>query len=192
MQKEYNNLSEILDDMKKKMSNAKEHLKQELNRIRTGRANPALLEDIHVDVYGTQMRLKDISNITVPEARQLLITPFDTNNINSIGKSIEKANIGFMPIIEGNAIRINIPPMDESQRMKEVKRIKEEGEKEGKVPIRNIRREFNNIVKDQKKRHDVSEDMIRKEEKEIQKITDSFCNEIDAMIIAKEKEIMSI
>src|SRR5262249_5243225 len=110
-----------LDQTKSKMVAAIEHLKHELNSIRTGRANPGMLDHVTVEVYGSQMRIKELASITTPEPRQLLITPFDRSHASAIGKAIEKANLGFMPIVDGNAVRIKIPAMDENMRKEMVK-----------------------------------------------------------------------
>src|SRR5215211_2343184 len=108
----------ILDDTKTKMTAAIEHLKNDLKNIRTGRANPGMVEHVMVEVYGSSMRLKDIAAISAPESRQLLITPFDPQNAGVVGKAIEKANIGLMPIVDGHTVRIKIPPMTEEIRKK--------------------------------------------------------------------------
>ncbi len=183
--------SSTLKQATKKMQEAKEHLQTELNNIRSGRANPALLDAISVEVYGAKMRLKDIANITTPEARQLLVTPFDSNNTGAIGKAIEKANIGINPIVDANMVRLNVPPMDEAQRKDKVKLAKKKGE-DSKVTIRNIRRDSNETVKRLKNNNEIGEDVMHSQEKEIQKITDQFCKEIDDIIILKEKDILSI
>ena len=173
------------------MTAAIEHLKNDLKNIRTGRANPGMVEHVMVEVYGSQMRLKDIASITVPESRQLLITPFDPQNASTIGKSIEKANIGFMPIVDGHTIRIKIPPMTEELRKKMAKICHEEREKT-KVSIRNIRRDANEAVRKQKADGEIAEDMMKKTEKNIQELTDKFCKEADELSEKKEKEIETI
>lgn len=181
----------IIDETKTKMSSALEHFKNELKNIRTGRANPGMVEHIMVEVYGSPMRLKDIASITVPESRQLLITPFDPKNASVIGKSIEKANIGFMPIVDGGTIRIKIPPMTEELRKKMAKICHEEREK-AKVSIRNIRRDANELVRKQKADGEIAEDLMKKFEKNIQELTDKFCKEADDLSEKKEKEISTI
>ena len=178
-------------EAKTKMAAAIEHFKAELKYIRTGRANPGLLDSVMVEVYGTNMKLRDIANITVPEARQLLISPFDGNNASAIGKSIEKANLGFQPIVDGNAVRINIPAMDESVRKDMVKLCKKRGE-EAKVSIRNIRRDANDQARKQKASGDIAEDQLNRIEKEIQELTNKFCEEADKLCAAKEKEVCEI
>lgn len=184
-------MSQILDQTKNKMAAAIEHLKNELKNIRTGRANPGMVEHVMVDVYGSSMRLKDIASITTPESRQLLITPFDPKNTSMIGKSIEKANIGFMPIVDGNMVRIKIPPMTEELRKKMAKLCHEESEK-SKISIRNIRREANEAVRKQKADGEIPEDRLKKFEKEIQELTDKFCKEVESIAEKKEKEISVI
>ncbi len=181
----------ILDQTKAKMLAAIEHLKNDLKNIRTGRANPGIVEHVMVEVYGSPMRLKDIASISAPEARQLLITPFDPQNANTVGKAIEKANLGLMPIVDGHAIRIKIPPMTEEIRKKMAKICHEEKEKT-KVSIRNIRRDSNELARKQKADGDIAEDAMKKLEKSIQELTDKFCKEADELAEKKEKEISTI
>src|SRR4051794_13824115 len=111
----------MTDQTKAKMTTAVDHFKNELKNIRTGRANAGMVEHVTVEVYGSPMRLKDIASISTPDARQLLISPFDAQNVNAIGKAIERANLGFVPIVDGNAVRIKIPPMTEEIRKKMAK-----------------------------------------------------------------------
>lgn len=181
----------IVDQTKTKMTVAIDHFKNELRNIRTGRANPGMVEHVMVEVYGSPMRLKDIASISTPESRQLLITPFDPKNTQVIGKAIEKANLGFMPIVEGNVVRIKIPPMTEELRKKMAKMCHDEREK-AKVSIRNIRRDANESVRKQKADGDLAEDLMKKLEKSIQELTDKFCKEADDLSEKKEKEISTI
>src|ERR1700722_18285702 len=179
----------VVDQTKEKMKTAIEHLKDELKKIRTGHANPAMLDTVSVEVYGSQMRLRDVASITTPEPRQLLITPYDAKNSAAIGKSIEKANLGFMPIVEANVVRINIPPMDESVR-KEMVKICNKKREEAKVSIRNVRQDGNKLARAQKSSGDIGEDIMKKLEKDIQELTDKFCKEVDELTAKKEKEVM--
>lgn len=181
----------ILDQTKAKMLAAIEHFKSDLKNIRTGRANPGMVEHVMVEVYGSPMRLKDIASISAPESRQLLITPFDPQNANTIGKAIEKANLGLMPIVDGHSIRIKIPPMTEEIRKKMAKICHEEKEKT-KVSIRNIRRDSNELARKQKADGNIAEDAMKKIEKNIQELTDKFCKEADELAEKKEKEISTI
>lgn len=181
----------IIDQTEQKMKASIEHLSDELKKIRTGQANPAMLENVNVEVYGTNMKLRDIASITTPEPRQLLVTPYDANNTQVIGKGIEKANLGFRPIVDGNAVRINIPQMDESVRQEMVKLCHKRRE-EAKVSIRNVRRESNEAVRKQKADGDIGEDLEKKYEKEIQTLTDKYCKEADDHSAVKEKEVSTI
>jgi len=178
-------------DINEAMEAAIQHLKQELKSIRTGRANPAILDNVMVEVYGSQMRLKDLANITVPESRQLLISPYDANNVNMIAKGIEIANLSVQVIADGNVVRINIPPMDESIRKDMVKLCKTKNES-AKVAIREIRRKFNDLIRKQKSEGEIPEDMMKQKEKKIQELTDKFCKLSDDVCKDKEKEILEI
>lgn len=179
------------EDTKTKMREAIEHFKKELNNLRSGRSNPAMLDSVMVEVYGTQMRLKELANVTAPESRQLLITPFDPQTAGPIAKGIEKSNLGLQPILEGNVIRINIPPMDESMRKEIVKQAKRKCE-EAKVAIREVRRKGNELVRKQKADAEITEDQMKKGEKEIQDLTDKHCKQADELFTVKEKEIMTV
>ncbi|KAF3362538.1 Ribosome-recycling factor [Chlamydiales bacterium STE3] len=181
----------VLDDTKAKMAAAIEHLKTELKGIRTGKANPSMLDTVQVEIYGTMMRIKDFASVTSPEMRQLLITPFDPQNLHAIAKGIEKANLGLQPIVDGNAVRLRIPQMDESVRKEMVKICHKKGE-EAKVSIRNVRREANELIRKQKSNGEIPEDQMKKIEKQIQEQTDKFCKEADTITEQKEKEVMHV
>jgi len=181
----------ILKKTEEKMQTALEHLRNELKKIRTGLASPAMVEDVSVDVYGTQMRLRDVASISCPETRQILVTPYDANNASVIGKGIEKANLGFMPIVDGNAVRINIPVMDASVRNEMVKLCHKRRE-EAKISIRNVRRESNDNVRKQKASGEMAEDLMKKFEKDIQELTDKFCSQADYITEQKEREVSTI
>lgn len=179
------------DQTKEKMLSAIEHFKNELKSIRTGRANPAMLDHVTVEVYGSQMRIKELASITVPESRQILITPFDHTNKGAIAKAIEKANLGFMPMVDGNLVRIKIPPMDEGMRKEMIKLVSKRAE-EAKVGIRNIRRDANELARKQKADGEIPEDLLKKLEKGIQELTDKYCREVDDLAQKKEQEISTI
>ena len=181
----------IQEQTKAKMLAAIEHFKNDLKNIRTGRANPGMVEGVVVEVYGSPMRIKDIASISVPDSRQLLITPFDPRNSSAIGKAIEKSNIGLMPIVDGNGIRIKIPQMTEEIRKKMAKICQDEKEKT-KVSIRNIRREANETARKQKTDGHIAEDVMKKLEKSIQELTDKYCKEAEDLSEKKEKEISTI
>ncbi len=150
-----------------------------------------MFDGVVVEVYGAQMRIKELANVTVPESRQLLISPFDPQTAGAIAKGIEKANLNLQPVVEGQAIRINVPPMDESMRKQIVKQGKQKAE-DTKITIREIRRKNNELVRKQKTDGMITEDVMKKEEKGIQELTDKFCKEIDDLFTAKEKEIMTV
>ncbi len=181
----------IVEETKKKMRASIDHFKQDLKNLRTGRANPSVLDGVSVEVYGSQMRLKELANVTAPEARQLLVTPFDPQTAGAISKGIEKANLNLQPILDGHVIRINIPPMDEATRKEMVKQGKKKVE-ETKVVIREIRRKNNELVRKQKADGDLTEDVMKKMEKNIQELTDQCCKEVDDLMATKEKEIMTV
>lgn len=182
---------DIIAQTKAKMKAAMEHLKEELKGIRTGRANTAMLDNVMVETYGSQMRVKDVSSITAPDARQLLITPFDPQTKGSIGKAIEKANLGFLPIVDGSVVRIKIPPMDDNMR-KEMGKMCHKKREEAKVSVRNIRRDANDFIRKQKADGELAEDRLKVLEKNIQTLTDEFCKEADSLSEKKEKEISMI
>lgn len=181
----------VVDDTKKKMQDALEHFKKELSNLRTGRANPGILDSVPIEVYGTQMRIRELANITIPEPRQILVTPFDPQTAGSISKSIEKANLGLHPILEGHQIRINIPPLDENMRKEIVKQGKKKTE-DAKIAIREVRRKGNDTLRKQKADGEITEDEMKKSEKKVQELTDDFCKQVDELFAAKEKEILTV
>lgn len=180
----------ILDQTKKHMSQAIDHLKDDLKKIRTGQANPSLLDPVRATVYGSQMSLNQLATISSPEPRQLLIKPFDQNNKGAIAKAIEACHLGVNPVIEGDAIRITIPLMDEAKRKEMAKICHEKGEN-AKISIRNTRREGNDEAKKQKS-EGLSEDEIKGLEKQIQNLTDDFCKQVDELVKTKEKDILTV
>lgn len=184
-------MNQYLDQAKTKMAAAIEHFKEELKTIRTGRATPGMVEGVTIEAYGGQMRIKELATITAPEPRQLLINPFDHQMKGPIAKSIEKANLGFLVIVDGNAIRIKIPEMDGTQRKKMITRCHEECEK-AKVVIRNLRRDANEAVRKQKSDGIIAEDEMKRLEKQIQDLTDKACKDADDFAVKKEKEISTV
>lgn len=179
------------NEVKTAMQSAVEHLKGDLKGLRTNRANAAILDTVAVEVYGAKMKLKELANITVPEPRQLVVAPFDRNNLNPISKAIESANLNLQPRVDGHVIRITFPPMDESLRKEIAKQCKKFGEA-AKVAVRDIRGRFMKEAKKKKEDKTITEDEQKREEKQVQEATDSFCKEIDALVVKKEKEILEI
>lgn len=165
-----------------------DHFVQELKNIRTGRANPGMLDNVSVEIYGAQMRLRDVASVSAPEPRQLLVTPFDPKTTAAVGKSIEKANLGFMPIVEANLVRINIPTMDQAVRKEMIKLLHKKRE-EAKVSIRHVRGKHNKSLK---ANDSIADDEIKKGEKQIQELTDQFCKKIDDASQEKENDISTI
>lgn len=184
-------MSSVPDQTKTKMQASVDHFKQDLKGLRSNRANPAILENVMVEAYGAQMRIKELAAISVPEARQLMISPFDPQTSAAIAKGIEKANLNLQPIVEGQIIRIMIPPMDENMRKDIVKQAKKKAE-DSKIAIRETRRKGNEQVRKLKTDGQLDEDAMKKAEKAIQDYTDKFCKEIDDLFTAKEKEILTV
>ncbi|MGR3973726.1 MAG: ribosome recycling factor [Candidatus Rhabdochlamydia sp.] len=179
------------NEVKAKMQVTLDHFKQELKNLRTNRANPGVVEGVSVEVYGAQMKVKELAQITTPESRQILITPFDPQTCGPIAKGIEKANLNLQPVVEANMIRIHVPPMDQSVRQEIVKQGKKKAE-EAKISIRDIRRKSNDVLKEQKAAGDMTEDLMKKLEKLTQELTDQFCKQVDDLFSAKEKEILAV
>jgi ribosome recycling factor len=182
---------DIIKDTKAKMQVAIEHYEKELKNLRSGRANPGMLEDVMVEVYGSVMPIKKLANISVAEARQLLITPFDPSTSGFISKGIEKANLNLQAIVDGHHIRVPVPPLTEDTRKEIVKTAKKRAE-DAKVVIREIRRKANETAKKQKTDGIIAEDQQKKLEKQVQEATDKACKDIDDRFTQKEKEILSI
>lgn len=177
--------------IEEKMNKAIEHLKDELANIRAGRANPAILNKVMVDYYGAQTPINQLGSVSVPEARQILITPWDKSTLGNIERAIQKADIGINPLNDGNAIRLVFPELNEQRRKELVKECKSLGE-ESKVAIRNIRRDAIDKVRADQKSGEITEDELKGAEEKIQKITDKFVDNVDTTISLKEKEIMEI
>ncbi len=184
-------MSSVDAQVKAAMQAVLEHLKQELKSLRTGRASSGMLDKVQVEVYGSHVPIKNVASVTVPESRQIVVTPFDAATVHAISKGIEIANLGLNPRVDGKLIRISVPPMDESIRKQIAKQCKEHGEK-SKVAMRDVRRKFNDLVRKQKTDGDISEDLMKKHEKSIQDLTDRFCKDVDAACAEKEKEIMTV
>jgi ribosome recycling factor len=183
--------SEIQTKFHEKMEKSVSILKENLNTVRAGRANPALLDKVSVEYYGMPTPLKSIANISVPDPRSLLIAPFDPKSIHDIEKAIGAANIGINPANDGKVIRLQIPSLTEERRRELTKVVKKYGE-EAKVAIRNERRDANEHLKKLEKGGDLTEDDLKSEEKEVQKKTDETIKRIDEIVADKEKEILEV
>jgi len=182
-------IDEILSDLRNDMTKSTDALKRDFNRIRTGRASNALLDGIRVEAYDTQMPLDQVSTISVPESRLIVIQPWDQTIIGNIEKGILKSELGLTPINDGKIIRIAIPPLTEERR-KELAKLARKMAEENKISIRNHRRETNEMFKEMKNEKEISEDDMHKALNEVQKITDAFIKKIDETTAEKEKEIV--
>ena len=180
---------EILSELSDKMNNSIEALKKEFVRLRTGRATPALLDGIKVNCYESQMPIDQVASISVPESRLITIKPWDQSVIKEIEKSILKSELGLTPMNDGKIIRISIPPLTEERR-KELAKMAKKMAEEGKIAVRNHRREANDMFKELKNEKEMSEDEMFKAQDGVQKITDDFIARIDSVTAEKEKEIL--
>ena len=180
-----------MDQLQEKINKSESLLKEDLATVRAGRANAALVDKVMVDYYGSPTPLKSLANISVPEPRTLLITPFDPKSIPEIEKGINIANIGINPINDGKVIRLQIPQVTEERRKELTKTIKKMGE-ETKVAVRNLRSDANDKVKKLEKAGDYTEDDRKEVLDDIQKMVDQAISDIDDIVAAKEKEIMEV
>ncbi|MBR0209447.1 MAG: ribosome recycling factor [Firmicutes bacterium] len=184
-------MSTTTDNYKEHMDKTISVLKQDLNTVRAGRANAALLDQIVVDYYGSPTPVKNLSNISVPDPRTLMITPFDPSSIKAIEKAIMTSNLGINPSNDGRNIRLVIPVVTEERRKELTKVIKKMGE-DSKVAVRNSRRDANDSIKKLEKAGELTEDDVKDEQDEVQKMTEKCMKEIDKIVAAKEKELMEI
>jgi ribosome recycling factor len=177
-------------DIERRMQGAVEALKHDLSGLRTGRANIALLEPVHVEVYGAMMPLNQVATISAPEARMLSVQVWDKANVIPVEKGIAKANLGLNPMIDGQTIRLPLPDLTEERR-RELAKLCGKYAENAKIAIRNVRRDGMEALKEDEKRKDISEDERKRHEDEVQKATDKFVAEADSVAAAKEKEIMT-
>jgi ribosome recycling factor len=168
-----------------------EALRKDLASIRTGRASLALLDDIMINYYDTLTPLQQLASLSIPESRQIAIQPWEQKIIPDIEKAILRSDLGLTPANDGKMIRINIPPLTEERRKQLVKMVKKKAE-EAKVAVRNVRRDANEELKRLEKDKHVSEDIVKKSQEEIQKLTDSYISRVDEVVANKEKEIMEV
>jgi len=184
-------IAEILSDAEARMGKSVDSLRNELVKIRTGRAHPSLLDQIVVDYYGTDTPINQVANVTVEDSRTLAVAPWEKQMVAVVEKAILNSGLGLNPSTAGNLIRIPMPPLTEERRRELVKVVKNEGEN-AKIAIRNIRRDANSDFKDLLKEKEISEDESRQAEDMIQKHTDKYVKSIDEVIAVKEKELMEI
>lgn len=184
-------IREIVQEADEKMNKTVDVLKKDLASLRAGRATPALLDKIQVDYYGAITPVNQMANISVPEARLLLIQPWDKSTIAAIEKAIMKSDLGLTPSNDGNVIRIGIPQLTEDRRKDLVKVVKKKTE-EARVAVRNVRRDTNDMIKELEKDHEISEDDSKRSLEEVQKLTDKLIKKVDDVMEGKEKEIMEV
>lgn len=179
-----------LDEAKELMEKALLHTQQELNKVRAGKAQPSVLDGLKVEYYGVETPVNQVSSVTTPDARTILIKPFERSLINIIEKAIKESDLGFNPQNDGDSIRINMPPLTEERRKQLVKQVKTEIEN-GKVSIRNVRKESNESLKKLQK-EGASEDAVKRAEEKVQKFTDTYISKVDELLVKKEQEIMTV
>jgi len=182
---------EVLLAAEEKMDKCVEFLQQELNGLRTGKASPSLVDSITIDYYGSATRLRDIANISTPEPRLIVISPFDPSSLGAIEKGINAANIGITPMNDGRLIRVPIPELSEERR-KDLAKVASRSTEEQRVATRNVRREANDQLKSLQKTNKITEDDRDESLEETQKLTDNHIKKMDTMLSAKEKEVMEV
>src|SRR5213594_1485750 len=184
-------VDDILLEAEEKMLKTEEVLVHELSGVRTGKASPALVENILVEVYGSQMRIRELAGITTPEPRMLLIQPWDATTVHPIEKAIQKSNLGLNPTVDKKFIRIVLPELSEERRHEFVKVVKKMAE-DGRIAIRHVRRDAIEHLKKETKDGLITEDELKHAEKEVQRLTDQYIARIDQHLAHKEKEIMTV
>ncbi len=184
-------IEDIKKDARDRMGKSIESLKQSLSKVRTGRAHPSLLDHLTVDYYGSEVPISQVANISVEDARTLMVTPWEKQMVQVIEKAIMKSDLGLNPATAGTVMRIPMPPLTEESRRNLVKIVRQDGEG-AKVAIRNIRRDANSDLKELLKEKEISEDDERKAQDEIQQITNQYVAEVDKVVGEKEAELMEI
>ncbi len=182
---------QVITTLEEKIGKSLQSLKNEMNTIRAGRANPALLDKVTVNYYGTETPLKQLANVSIPDARTLVVTPFDPKSIGDIEHGIQAANIGINPVNDGKLIRLVVPQVTEERRKELTKEVKSLGE-EGKVAVRNLRKKAIDDLKKEEKEGELTEDELHLEQDEVQEHIDRAIADIDEMVAEKDKEIMEV
>ncbi|KTD17013.1 ribosome recycling factor [Legionella jordanis] len=184
-------INEIKQDAEKRMKKSVETLRHDLTKIRTGRANASLLDHVQVDYYGNLTPINQVANVTVSDSRTIMVTPWEKSMVAAVEKAILTSDLGLNPATAGSAIRVPMPPLTEERRKEMIRVVRGEGE-QGRVAIRNIRRDANNHLKELVKSKEISEDDERRANEVIQKLTDKYIAEIDEVLVEKEKDLMEI
>ena len=183
--------TEVLSAAEHKMARAVEAMERDFQGIRTGRASTSLVERIHVDYYGTQTPLNQLAGISVPEAHQIVIQPWDRGVLGAIEKAIIKSDIGLNPQVDGTVVRLNIPPLTEERR-KDIVRVVHKRMEEARVEIRNLRREAADALKREEREGDVGSDEAHRQHDQVQRLTDRFIGDVDRLGGAKEEEVLAV
>jgi ribosome recycling factor len=178
-------------EVESKMNKCVEAARADFASIRTGRASPALLDRLVVEAYGQPAPLKQLAGVSIPDSRTLLITAWDKGVVSEIRKAIEKSDLGLTPNVDGTAIRLVIPPLNEERRKDLAKLVKKKGE-DGRIAVRNVRHHAHDELKSELKSHAITEDENKRMQDTLQKLTDKYVKEIDGLVAAKEKEIMEV
>lgn len=184
-------VEDVIKEAEERMKKYVSETKNAFNTLRTGRATPALLEKIFVDYYGAPTPINQLANITVPEARLIIIQPWDKSVLPEIEKAIMKSDLGINPTSDGEVVRLAIPSLTEERRLELVKIVKKKAE-DGRVAVRNVRREANDEIKSAQKEGLISEDELKKAQERVQKLTDKYIKEIDMLLAEKEKDVIQI
>jgi ribosome recycling factor len=178
-------------DVESRMTKCVEATRSDFASIRTGRATPALLDRLHVDAYGQSVPLKQVAGVSTPDSRTLVIAAWDKAVVSEIRKAIEKSDLGLTPNVDGSSIRLIVPPLNEERRKDLAKVVKKKAE-DGKIAVRNVRHKAHDEIKAQLKNGDITEDDNKRMQDVLQKLTDRYVKDIDALVAAKEKEIMEV
>lgn len=181
-------IEDLLDDATMKMDQAVEHVQGEFATVRTGRANPSILHRVTVDYYGTQTPLQQLASVSVPEPQLLLVQPYDKSAVGEIEKALQSSDLGLNPASDGNVIRLAFPPLNEERRHELIKVVRHMAE-EGRIAIRNVRRHAKDSIE---ALPDISEDLVRRAEDELQEITDDHTGRIDELLGHKEEELLEV
>jgi ribosome recycling factor len=184
-------IRELVSDGKRRMEGALEALRAEFNAVRTGRASTGLLDRLHVDYYGTKTPLKQLATLATPDARTISITVYDKNAVNSVARAIQESDLALTPNTDGAVVRLNIPTLTSERRQELVKLVKNMAE-DGRIAVRNVRRDIMQDLKDLKKEGEVSEDEEHRAEEEVQKLTDGYIERIGELLHHKEQEILEV
>lgn len=184
-------MKEVISQAEEKMKKAIAATQRDFASIRTGRASPALLDRITVDYFGAESQIKAMANVSVPDARTLLIQAYDRQSVTAIEKAIQKSDLGLTPNTDGNTIRLNIPSLTEERR-KDLAKVLKKSAEEGKIAIRNIRRDAQDALKKKEKASELTEDERKRGDEQIQKLTDRYTKELDELLVIKEKEVMEV